>query len=61
MKKFNYQKNIHATIKANEIIKLFIENEIPLHQQLEILKLAKQKIEFCRNDGAEMKQKSLNL
>jgi hypothetical protein len=59
--KFNYQKNIHTTIKANEIIKLFIDNEIPLHQQLEILKLAKQKIEFCRKDGAEMKQTKLEL
>jgi hypothetical protein len=61
MKKHNYQTSIHTTIKANEIIKLFIDNEIPLHQQLEILKLAKQKIEFCRNTANEMKQKSLDL
>lgn len=61
MKKFNYQASIHSKIKANEIIKIFIENEIPLSQQLEILKMAKQKIEFCRNTGAEMKQMILDL
>ena len=61
MKKFNYQASIHSKIKANEIIKIFIDNEIPLHQQLQILKMVKQKIEFCRNDGEDMKQQKLNL
>lgn len=46
---------------ANEIIKLFIENEIPLHQQLQILKIVKEKIEWCRRTGAEMKQQTLEL
>jgi hypothetical protein len=45
--------------KANEIIKLFIEHEIPLTQQLEILKMVKEKIDFCRKTGAEMKQLKL--
>ena len=46
---------------ANEIIKLFIDNNIPLHQQLQILKLTKERIEFCRKAGAEMLQKKLKL
>jgi hypothetical protein len=45
--------------KANDIIALFIENKIPLSQQLEILKIARQKIEFCRNTSNEMKQTKL--
>ena len=36
-------------IMANKIIKLFIDNEIPLSIQLDALKLARQKIEFCKN------------
>ena len=47
------------TKKANEIISLFIENKIPLSQQLEILKIVRQKIEFCRNTANEMKQTKL--
>ena len=44
---------------ANEIIKLFIDNKIPLSQQLDILKLVKLKIEFCKNTAKEMKQTKL--
>jgi hypothetical protein len=57
----NYEKQINIQQKANEIIKLFIDNKIPLYQQLEILKLARKKIEFCRKTGAEIKQKTLDL
>ena len=46
---------------ANEIIKLFIKNDVPLFQQLQVLKMAKEKIEFCRKTGAEMRQKQLEL
>lgn len=45
--------------KANEIISLFIEYKIPLSQQLEILKIVRQKLEFCRNTSNEMKQPKL--
>jgi hypothetical protein len=45
--------------KANEIIALFIEHKIPLSQQLEILKIVRQKIEFCRNTANEIKQPKL--
>lgn len=44
---------------ANEIIKLFIDNDIPLNKQLEILKMARQKIEFCRITGKKIYQKEL--
>jgi hypothetical protein len=45
--------------KANEIIKLFIDNGISTAQQLEILKMARQKIEFCRKTGAKIRQPTL--
>jgi hypothetical protein len=53
------KRNIDVQKKANEIIKLFIDNEIPITQQLEILKMVRQKIEFCRNTAKEMKQHTL--
>jgi hypothetical protein len=46
---------------ANEIIKIFIDNDITLSMQLQILKIAKEKIEFCRKTGANLYQKSLEL
>ena len=48
-------------IIANKIIKLFIDNEIPLSIQIDALKLARKKIEFCKNTAKEMKQKKLEL
>ena len=53
------KRNIDFQKKANEIIKLFIDNEIPLSQQLEILKMVRQKIEFCRSTAKEIKQHTL--
>ena len=47
--------------KANKIIKLFIDNNIPLTQQLEIIKHAKQKIEFCRSTAKEVTQHKLKI
>ena len=47
--------------KANEIIKLFIDNDIPLFQQLEILKMVRERIEFCRKTALEMRQKKLEF
>ena len=46
---------------ANKIIKMFIDEQIPLSIQLASLKLAKEKIEWCRKTGAEMKQQKLQL
>lgn len=45
--------------KANEIIALFIEREISITQQLEILKKVKEKIEFCKQTAKEVKQHKL--
>jgi hypothetical protein len=44
---------------ANEIIKLFIDNDISTTQQLAILKMVREKIEWCKKTGAEMKQTKL--
>lgn len=44
---------------ANEIIKLFIDNDVSLTKQLEILKVARQKIDFCRSTGKKIYQKEL--
>ena len=46
---------------ANKIIKIFIDENIPLSIQLDALKLARQKIDFCKNKAKEMKQKTLEL
>ena len=46
---------------ANEIIRLFIEEQIPLSIQIDALKLAKEKIEFCKKSGAEMRQNKLKV
>ena len=48
-------------IMANKIVKLFIDNKIPLSIQLDALKLARQKIEFCKNTAKDMKQKNQKL
>jgi hypothetical protein len=55
------KRKTSSNIKANEIIALFMYYEIPITQQLEILKMVKQKIEFCRNTGKEVKQQKLKL
>lgn len=47
--------------KANQIIALFIEHEISLTHQLEILKRVRQKIEFCKQTAKEVKQHKLKL
>ena len=44
---------------SNEIIKIFIDKKTPLSKQLDILKLAKAKIEFCRNTAKDLKKKDL--
>ena len=46
---------------ANKIIKMFIDEQVPICIQLASLKLAKEKIEWCRKTGTEMKQQKLEL
>lgn len=55
------KRKTSSNIKANEIIALFMYYEIPITQQLEILKMVKQKIEFCRNTAKQVKQHKLKL
>lgn len=47
--------------KANEIIKLFIDNDIPINQQLQILKIVREKLDFCKKVGAEIRQQKLEI
>lgn len=47
--------------KANEIIKLFIDNDIPINQQLQILKIVREKLDFCKKIGTEIRQQKLNI
>lgn len=47
--------------KANEIIALFMHYGIPLTQQLEILKMVRQKIEFCKQTAKEVTQHKLKV
>ena len=41
-------------ILANKIIKMFIDEKVPLSIQLDSLKLAKEKIEWCRNESTKI-------
>lgn len=55
------KRKTSSNIKANEIIALFMHYEIPITQQLEIIKMVKQKIEFSRKIGKEVQQHKLKL
>jgi len=48
-------------ILANKIIKMFIDENIPLSIQIDALKIAKDKIEWCRKAGKEISQFELEL
>ena len=48
-----------APILAQKIIKMFIENEISIKDQLQIIKNVKDRLDFCRNTGQEIKQLKL--
>lgn len=50
---------MRTQILSNKIIKLFIDEQIPISIQLDALRVAKQKIEWCKKNGADMKQKKL--
>lgn len=44
---------------AQKIIKIFIENEISIADQLKIIKSVKERLDFCRTTANEMKQQKL--
>ena len=46
---------------AQKIIKMFIDEAVPLSVQKTSLKLVKEKIDFCRKVGIEINQKKLDL
>ena len=50
---------MQTEILANKIIKIFIDEKVPLSIQLEALRLAKLKIEFCRKTGKSIYQTKL--
>jgi hypothetical protein len=52
-------KTTPPLILANKIIKLFIDEKISLSQQLEIIKMVKERIDFCKKAGAEIQQYKL--
>jgi hypothetical protein len=54
-------KNTPPLILANKIIKLFIDEKISLNKQLEIIKMVKERIDFCKKDGADIEQLKLDL
>jgi hypothetical protein len=54
-------KKENPLILANKIIKLFIHEKISLNQQLEIIKMVKERIDFCKKNGAEIQQYKLEL
>ena len=47
---------IHVNILANKIIKTLIESGCSISQQLQIIKLVKAKLDFCKTTGAKMQQ-----
>ena len=44
---------------AQKIIKLLIESELSITQQLKVIAMAKARLDFCKQTGAEMKQTKL--
>lgn len=48
-------------ILANKIIKMFIDEDLSINQQLEIIKAVKERLDFCKNTGAKMQQYEMDL
>lgn len=44
---------------AQKIIKILIESELSISQQLKVIKNVKERLEFCKTTGAEIKQTKL--
>ena len=44
---------------SQEIVKILIESGLPLHEQLKILQMVKEKVEFCRNTANSIRQTKL--
>jgi hypothetical protein len=46
---------------AMKIVKILIESELSITQQLIVIENVRKKLDFCRKTGAEMNQLSLEL
>ena len=46
---------------AQKIIKLLIESELSIFEQLKVIKNVKHRLDFCKTTGAKMKQTKLEL
>lgn len=51
--------NIHE--KAMEIVKLLIDSGLSISDQLKVINNVKEKLEFCKKTGQELKQLNLEL
>lgn len=51
--------NIHE--KAMEIVKLLIDSGLSISDQLKVINNVKEKLEFCKKTGQELKQLKLEL
>ena len=44
---------------SQKIIKLLIDSELSIFEQLKVIKNVKERLDFCKTTGAEMKQTKL--
>ena len=53
------EKNTHKL--AMSIVKLLIESELSINDQLKVINNVREKLMFCKTTGQEMKQTKLDL
>jgi hypothetical protein len=46
---------------AMEIVQILIESGLSLNEQLKIIEMVREKLKFCKQTGAEMKQLKFEL
>lgn len=44
---------------AQKIVKLLIDSELSIFEQLKVIKNVKERLDFCKNTGQKMKQTKL--
>ena len=52
-------KIIHET--TMKIIKILIESELTINEQLKLIRIIKEKLDFCKNTGIKISQTKLDL
>ena len=53
------EKEIKTHKKAMEIVKLLIESGLSINDQLKVINSIRERLEFCKKTGQEMKQLKL--